>query len=126
MANNKDLKYTEDHDWVEKTGHRAKVGITDYAQKELGDIVFVELPAEGEEFSKGEDLVVVESVKSVSNVKAPVSGTVTEVNDRLEGEPELINESPWKDGWLVELDVENEKEFEELMSEDDYEEFSAE
>ncbi|MFP3952836.1 MAG: glycine cleavage system protein GcvH [Candidatus Acetothermia bacterium] len=125
MANNKDLKYTEDHDWVEKSGHKAKVGITDYAQNELGDIVFVELPGEGEEFSQGEELVVVESVKSVSNVKAPISGTVTAVNDKLEGEPELINESPWDEGWLVELDVEDEDEIEGLMSEEEYEDFAV-
>lgn len=125
MAKNKELKYTEDHDWVEKTGHRAKVGITDYAQKELGDIVFVELPPEGEEFSKGDELVAVESVKSVSNVKAPVSGTVTDINEQLEGEPELINDSPWEDGWLVELDVANGEEFDELLSEEEYEELAS-
>lgn len=125
MAKNKELKYTEDHDWVEKTGYRAKVGITDYAQKELGDIVFVELPPEGEEFSKGDELVAVESVKSVSNVKAPVSGTVTDINEQLEGEPELINDSPWEDGWLVELDVANGEEFDELLSEEEYEELAS-
>ncbi|SRR6056297_2200505 len=126
MAKPTDLKYTEDHDWVEKTGHVARLGITDFAQNELGDIVFVELPETGEEFAKGDELVVVESVKSVSNVKAPISGVVTSVNEDLESAPELINESPWEDGWLVELDIEDEEEFAGLLSEEEYEKLTSE
>ncbi len=118
-----EIKYTEDHDWVKKEDHTVTIGITDFAQNELGDIVFVELPGPGEEYSGGDEMVVVESVKSVSNVKAPVSGKVTEVNEVLEGEPEKINESPFEEGWLVKLEVEDDSEFQELMSEADYEEF---
>ena len=117
-----DMRYTEDHDWVQRDGHTVRVGITDYAQNELGDIVFVELPEEGDEFQQGDEMVVIESVKSVSNVKAPVGGSVTEVNDSLEGEPEKINEAPFDAGWLVELDLADESEFESLLGKDDYEE----
>ena len=118
-----DMKYTENHDWVRVEGQTVTIGITDYAQKELGDIVFVELPDTGEEFSKGEEMVVIESVKSVSDVEAPVSGKVTEVNETLEAEPENINESPFDSGWLVKLEVEDESELDSLMEEDEYEEF---
>lgn len=118
-----DMKYTENHDWVRVEGQTVTIGITDYAQKELGDIVFVELPDTGEEFSKGEEMVVIESVKSVSDVEAPVSGKVIEVNETLEAEPENINESPFDSGWLVKLEVEDESELDSLMEEDEYEEF---
>ncbi|MBS3786757.1 glycine cleavage system protein GcvH [Candidatus Bipolaricaulota bacterium] len=121
-----DIKYTEDHDWVKVEGRTATVGVTDFAQKELGDIVFVELPDLGEEYSKGEEMVVVESVKSVSDVKAPVSGEVTEVNESLEGEPEKINESPFESGWLVKLDMKDETELESLMEGSEYEELKEE
>ena len=117
-----DIRYTENHDWVKVEGPMATVGITDFAQKELGDIVFVELPDPGEEFSKGEKMVVIESVKSVSDVEAPVSGKITEVNDSLEGEPEKINESPFESGWLVEIDMKDESELESLLGESEYEE----
>ncbi len=100
-----EIKYTQDHDWARREGATVTIGITDYAQQELGDIVFVELPESGEEYAKGEEMVVVESVKSVSNVEAPVSGTVIEVNDSLEGEPEKINEYPFQEGWLVKLEM---------------------
>ncbi|MFW6005997.1 MAG: glycine cleavage system protein GcvH [Candidatus Bipolaricaulota bacterium] len=116
-----DMKYTENHDWVRIEGRTVTVGVTDFAQKELGDIVFVELPDPGEEYSQGEEMVVIESVKSVSDVEAPISGEVTEVNESLEGEPEKINESPFESGWLVMLDMEDESELESLLSESEYE-----
>ena len=119
-------KYTENHDWVRVEGVSATVGITDFAQKELGDIVFVELPDRGEEFAKGEEMVVIESVKSVSDVEAPVGGKITEVNESLEGEPEKINESPFDSGWLVKLEIEDESELGSLMGEAEYEEFKEE
>jgi glycine cleavage system H protein len=119
-------KYTENHDWVRVEGVSATVGITDFAQKELGDIVFVELPDRGEEFAKGEEMVVIESVKSVSDVEAPVGGKIKEVNESLEGEPEKINESPFDSGWLVKLEIEDESELESLMGEAEYEEFKEE
>lgn len=120
------VKYTENHDWVKVEGPIATVGITDFAQKELGDIVFVELPDQGEEFAKGEEMVVIESVKSVSDVEAPVSGKIAEVNETLEGGPEKINESPFDSGWLVKLEIEDESELESLLGESEYEEFKEE
>ncbi|MCF7890596.1 glycine cleavage system protein GcvH [Candidatus Bipolaricaulota bacterium] len=121
-----EVKYTENHDWIRVEGRKVTVGITDFAQKELGDIVFVELPDQGEEYSKGEEMVVIESVKSVSDVEAPISGKVTEVNESLEGEPEKINKSPFESGWLVKLDMEDESELETLMGESEYEELKKE
>lgn len=121
MSEEKKVRYTEDHDWAKKENHEVKVGITDFAQNELGDIVFVELPESGDSFDKGEDMVVIESVKSVSDVKAPVGGEVIEVNQSLEGAPEKINESPFEEGWLVKLDMKNEGEFSELLDESEYE-----
>ncbi len=118
-----EIKYTENHDWVRIEGNSATVGITDFAQKELGDIVFVELPDPGEEYSKGEEMVVIESVKSVSDVEAPLSGKVAKVNDALEGEPEKINEAPFEEGWLVELEFADESELESLMGETEYQQF---
>ena len=122
----KDMKYTENHDWVVKEGHTITVGITEFAQKELGDIVFVELPEVGDVYSKGDKMVVIESVKSVSDVNAPVSGKITEVNESLEGEPEKINESPQEEGWLVKLEMEEESEFESLFDQADYDEVKEE
>ena len=104
------LKYTKTHEWVKLTGTKAKVGITDHAQEALTDIVFVELPTVGKEVSKGEELCVVESVKSVSEVYAPVSGKVVAVNTKLDDSPEVINASPYDDGWLVELEIKDKAE----------------
>ena len=118
-----DLKYTEEHEWVKLDNGVAKIGITDHAQNELGDIVFVELPEEGEEVSQGEDLCVIESVKSVSDIYAPVGGTVKSVNESLETAPESINNSPYEDGWIAEIAFENETEMEELMDNEEYEKF---
>jgi glycine cleavage system H protein len=100
-----DLKYTKTHEWVKLAGTKAKVGLTDHAQHELTDIVFVELPSVGKEINKGDELCVVESVKSVSEVYAPVSGKITTVNTKLDDSPELINSSPYDDGWLVEIEI---------------------
>lgn len=102
-----DLKYTTSHEWIRIKGKQATVGITDHAQSELTDIVFVELPTVGKTVNKGDELCVVESVKSVSEVYAPVGGTVTAVNTKLDDTPELINKSPYHDGWIVELEIKN-------------------
>ena len=110
-----ELRYTKTHEWVKVKGNTVVVGITDHAQSELTDIVFVELPGEGKEVRKGEELCVVESVKSVSEIYAPISGKVTKVNSALEDSPEVINESPYDDGWLVELEVSEKAEIEELL-----------
>jgi len=99
------LKYTKTHEWVKLAGTKAKIGITDHAQHELTDIVFVELPTVGKEIKKGDELCVVESVKSVSEVYAPVSGKIVAVNTKLDDSPEIINSSPYDDGWLVEIEI---------------------
>ena len=109
------LKYTKEHEWVKLEGSKAVVGITDHAQAELTDIVFVELPEVGKEIKKGEELCVVESVKSVSEIYAPVSGKVVKVNGKLDDSPEIINESPYDDGWLVELEIADKSELESLL-----------
>jgi len=100
-----DLKYTKTHEWVKIKGNSILVGITDHAQGELTDIVFVELPEKDKELKKGDELCVVESVKSVSEIYAPVSGKVVAINEKLEDAPETINQSPYDDGWIAELEV---------------------
>ncbi|HDO19776.1 MAG TPA: glycine cleavage system protein GcvH [Thermoplasmatales archaeon] len=116
-----DLKYTKTHEWVKVTGDVARVGITDHAQSELTDIVFVELPEVGKEVKQGDEICVIESVKSVAEIYAPVSGKVVNVNKELESSPEKINQSPYDEGWLVEIEIENRAELEELMSAEEYE-----
>jgi glycine cleavage system H protein len=115
-----DRRYLESHEWVRADGDAAQVGISDFAQDELGDIVFVELPAVGDEVTQDEAFGVIESIKAVSDLYAPVSGTVTAVNEALEQEPELVNESPYGDGWLLELDLADEGELDALLSADEY------
>jgi len=99
-----DLRYTESHEWTKERDGTVRIGISDFAQDELGDIVFVELPAEGDQITRGESFGVVESIKAVSDLYAPVSGTVVATNDALVNEPELINEEPFEGGWMIEVD----------------------
>jgi len=113
-----DCRYLESHEWIRSDDGTARVGITDFAQDELGDVVFVELPAAGDELVAGEAFGVVESIKAVSDVYAPVDGTVTAVNDALFDEPELVNEDPFGEGWMLEVEVEREPD--ELLSPDGY------
>ncbi len=115
-----DLKYTDTHEWIKVEGDNCKVGITDHAQEELTDIVFVELPEVGKEVKKGDELCVVESVKSVSEIYSPVSGKVLKVNKELEETPETVNESPYDEGWLVEMEVSDKSEIDDLLSSEDY------
>ncbi|WP_226023318.1 glycine cleavage system protein GcvH [Halomicrobium salinisoli] len=115
-----DCRYLESHEWVRLADGTATVGISDFAQDELGDVVFVELPAAGDELSKDEDFGVVESIKAVSDVYAPISGTVTAVNEALESEPELLNEDPYGEGWLVEVEPADEGELDDLLSPEAY------
>jgi glycine cleavage system H protein len=110
-----DLKFSKEHEWVRVEGKLATVGITDYAQEELGDIVNVELPSEGDEVHKDEPFGNVESVKASSEVFAPVSGTVAEVNEPLVDAPETINEDPFDEGWMVRIEMSNPAELKELM-----------
>ncbi len=109
------LKYTETHEWLKLKDNKAIVGITDHAQSELTDIVFVELPQIGKKVKKGDELCIVESVKSVSEIYSPISGKITKVNNQLDDAPETVNSSPYDDGWLVELDVENKSEIDKLL-----------
>lgn len=115
-----DLKYTEDHEWVRVEGNTAVVGITDFAQNELGDVVFIEIETEGEELGQGETFGTVEAVKTVSDLFMPVSGTVAEVNQELADEPELVNKDPYGKGWMVKISVSDAGQLENLMSADDY------
>lgn len=115
-----DLKYTESHEWVKEIGETVQVGITDHAQEELTDIVFVELPEVGKEVSKGDELCIVESVKSVSEIYAPVSGRVEKINSALEDAPETINSSPYDDGWLVEIKTTDDSEKKGLLDAESY------
>ena len=115
-----DLKYTDSHEWLKLSDDTAKVGITDHAQSELTDIVFVELPPVGKEVKKGDELCVVESVKSVSEIYTPVSGKIVNVNKKLEDNPETVNKSPYDDGWLVEIKVKDKSEINNLLDADSY------
>lgn len=116
----KDLKYTKEHEWIKIKDDIAVVGITDHAQAELTDIVFVELPEASKEVKKGEELCVVESVKSVSEIYAPLSGKIVKVNSKLDDSPEIINESPYDDGWLVELEITDKSEVDSLIGAETY------
>jgi glycine cleavage system H protein len=115
-----DCRYRESHEWIRTEDGTARVGITDFAQDELGDVVFVELPAEGDELATGDEFGVVESIKAVSDLYAPVAGTVTAVNETLRDEPEHINEDPFGDGWLLEMELADESELDDLLSAADY------
>ncbi|WP_423601763.1 glycine cleavage system protein GcvH [Sphingomonas sp. MS122] len=115
--------FTEDHEWIEVDGDVATVGITDYAQSQLGDIVFVEVPEEGKQVGKGDDAAVVESVKAASDVYAPVSGTVIEGNPALEDNPALVNEDPEGEGWFFKMSLSDTSELDGLMDEAKYADF---
>ena len=114
------VRYAESHEWVKATGETAKLGITDYAQDQLGDIVFVELPDVGESFEKGAEFGTVESVKAVSELYMPVSGEIVAINDALEDAPELVNNTPFSDGWMIEVKLDDSSELDALMDKDAY------
>ena len=120
------LRYSKEHEWVRVDGNRATVGITDFAQSELGDIVFVELPAVGATLQADATFGTVESVKTVSDLFAPVSGNVTEVNKQLEDSPELVNSSPYDEGWMVVIEMSDAQELNHLLNEAGYEAHIAE
>ena len=111
-----DLRYAEDHEWARIEGDRVRVGLDDYAQDQLGDIVFVELPQVGDTFKKGDEFSTVESVKAVVECYLPVSGEITDVNKALEDAPELVNQSPYGDGWFVEVSPADVSEVDTLMT----------
>ncbi len=122
----KELKYTKDHEWARIEGDVATVGITDYAQGELGDIVFVELPKAGSSVSQGDSFGTIEAVKAVSDLYAPLSGEITEVNAALDEAPETVNNSPYGDGWMIKIKISDPSEVDNLLSADDYEKLIGE
>jgi len=121
------IKFSEDHEWIQSQGDDLVViGITDFAQEQLGDLVYVELPEVGDECSRGENISVIESVKAASDLVAPVSGTIVEVNSRLEDEPELVTEDSMGDGWFIKVKLSIPEELDELMDESAYNSFIEE
>lgn len=128
MADNspENLKYTKDHEWVRVEGNRAVVGITDHAQRQLGDVVYVELPKVGATFDASEPFGSLESVKAVSEAFAPLSGKVVKVNETLVESPELINTEPYGDGWLIELEISSSGQLDGLLSASEYNEYVKE
>lgn len=121
-----DRKYTKDHEWVMVDGNMVTVGVTEYAQEQLGDIVYVELPEQGEDYAKGETFGVLESVKAVSDCFVPVSGTIAETNDSLTDSPETINEDAHGEGWMIKMNIGDPSELDSLMDHAAYEEFVKE
>jgi glycine cleavage system H protein len=122
----KDLKYSSDHEWVRIEGEFAYVGITDYAQSELGDVVYVDLPSTGDEFSKQDVFGSIEAVKAASDLYCPVGGQITEVNEDLSDNPEIINKDPYGDGWMVKIQLSDETDLGDLMDATAYEEHISE
>ncbi|ASE34763.1 glycine cleavage system protein GcvH [Mammaliicoccus sciuri] len=121
-----ELKYSKEHEWVKVDGDIVTIGITDFAQSELGDIVFVELPEEGDELTSGDSFGSVESVKTVSELYAPLSGKVVEVNEELEDSPEFVNESSYDKAWMVKVELSDKAQLDELLDADAYSEMIGE
>lgn len=115
-----DLRFLDTHEWVRSADGTATIGITDFAQDELGDVVFVELPGIDETIAKDEEFGVIESIKAVSDLYSPVSGTVTAVNDELQSTPELVNDDPYGDGWMLEVELDDPSELDDLLGPDEY------
>ncbi len=115
-----DVRYTDDHEWAKKNGDVVRMGISDYAQDQLGDIVFVELPEVGSSFDKGDEFGTVESVKAVSELYMPIGGEVTAINEALADEPELVNSDPYNGGWMIEIKASDPAELEAMKSKADY------
>jgi glycine cleavage system H protein len=118
--------YTKDHEWIHVDGDVGTIGITDYAQRELGDVVYVDLPETGDTFEAGDPFGSVESVKAVSEVFSPVSGEVVEVNQKLEDNPELVNQSPHQNAWMIRIRISSQDELKEMLSAEEYEEYLQE
>lgn len=126
MSTPKDLRYSEEHEWVKVEDGKARIGITHFAQSELGDIVFVELPQVGDDIKTNEPFGSVESVKTVSELYAPISGKVVEVNSNLEDSPEFVNESPYENAWMVVIEPTDVSEIDSLMTAEQYEKMTQE
>lgn len=117
-----DLKYTKDHEWIRVEGDEATIGITEFAQRELGDIVFIEIPTVGDEVAANEVFGTVEAVKTVSDLFMPITSTVLSVNDKLDGSPELVNTDPYGDGWIVKVKIGDANDLDNLLSAEAYQE----
>ncbi|NLI23543.1 MAG: glycine cleavage system protein GcvH [Bacteroidales bacterium] len=115
-----DLKYTKDHEWIRVEGNQGVVGITDYAQKELGDIVFIEIETQGEKLKKEDVFGTIEAVKTVSDMFMPVSGTVLEINPKLESSPDIVNKDPFGEGWMIKVTIDNPSELDTLLDAEGY------
>ncbi|AEB25471.1 glycine cleavage system protein GcvH [Bacillus sp. L381] len=126
MSTPKDMRYSKEHEWVKVEDGKARIGITHFAQSELGDIVFVELPEVGAEIKADEPFGSVESVKTVSELYAPINGTVTEVNEDLDDSPEFVNESPYEKAWMIVVEPADAEEIENLMTSEQYDEMTQE
>jgi glycine cleavage system H protein len=125
MKNPQELKYSKDHEWVKVEGKNAVIGITDYAQSQLGDAVYVELPEVGAELTAGDNMGTIESVKAVSDINSPVTGTVLEVNEALNDAPETVNQEPYGKGWFAKVEITDLSSLDDLMDEKAYEAFVA-
>jgi glycine cleavage system H protein len=121
-----ELRYSEEHEWVRLDGRTATIGITDHAQTQLGDIVFVELPSDGDTVDVGGEFGTVEAVKTVSSLFSPMAGTIIELNTELETRPEAVNEDPYGDGWMIKIEVADVAEFNALLTSDGYKDFVGE
>jgi glycine cleavage system H protein len=119
--NPKDYKYTKDHEWLKVDGDVVTIGITSWAQEQLGDIVSVEFPDMGAEFAAGDSAALIDSMKTTSDVYAPLSGQISEVNTKLEDQPELMNEDPYNEGWILKMKIKDPSELQGLLSSEDYE-----
>ncbi len=119
----KDFLFTKEHEWIKKEDDVASIGITEYAQKELGDIVYVDLPSVGDTITKGDACSNIESVKAVSDIYAPITGEIIEINETLEDKPELLNQDPYGEGWIFKVRIDDSDELEELMNHEEYEEY---
>jgi len=115
-----DLKYTKDHEWIRVEGNQGVVGITDYAQKELGDIVFIEIETQGEKLKKEDVFGTIEAVKTVSDMFMPVSGTVLEINPKLESSPDIVNKDPFGEGWMIRISIDDPSELDSLLDAEGY------
>lgn len=121
MSIPKELRYSEDHEWIKVDGNKVRIGITAFAQSELGDIVFMELPEVGDEITLGESFGSVESVKTVSELNAPLSGKIVEINEELGDEPQFVNESPYEKGWMIVVELSDESQIDNLLTAEKYE-----
>ena len=121
MSLPKDIKYTEDHEWAKLEGDILTIGITDFAQSELGDIIFVEFPDLDEEVQPKDSIGTLEAVKTVADIYSPVKGKIIQINDNLEDNPELINDSPYDSGWIIKLEIDDKEEYNNLLNDNEYE-----